>query len=279
MTQKRDPITRENGIYIFDPSISQDNQDYHAESLNILHKAENKYFWFLARKERILCMFNRYVPHDKKIIELGAGTGNISHYLMNDGYDVAVGEMHIKGLRYAQAYGIQKCYQFDLFDPPFENHFDAVGLFDVLEHLDQDLLALQQCRSLLKANGGKLILTVPAFNFLWSRDDAYGHKRRYTVKSLNRIVTNAGFNVLDCRYYFSAIMPLLFLRRIIHPDDGSPLAQEEYNSEIKINPLLNRLLKAVCRVENKIYSFIPNFPGGSIILIAEKEAESIDPLQ
>jgi 2-polyprenyl-3-methyl-5-hydroxy-6-metoxy-1,4-benzoquinol methylase len=277
MVLLRKPLFQENSISIFCRQPLHENEDYNASGLDILHKAENKHFWFLSRKERLLSVFEKYVDPNANILEIGAGTGNVSESLMKAGYNnISVGEMHINGLRYAEQYGIKKCYQFDLFDPPFKNHFDVIGMFDVLEHLDDDQLALHQCRSVLKTRGGQIALTVPAFNFLWSRDDDCGHKRRYTIRSLKQVVEKAGFDVLHCRYFFCAIMPLLILRHFIQPSDINQTTHINYvkqnkdDNEIKINPLINRLLLGICRMENKMETFIPNIPGGSIILVARK---------
>lgn len=265
----REPISRLEHIPIYSPLASADHDDYDATGLDALYEAENKHFWFLSRKERILSVLEKYVPKEKTIFEIGAGTGNVAQYLIQAGYDVSIGEIHINGLRYAKKYGVSKCYQLDLFDPPFANHFDILAMFDVLEHLNDDVLALQQCRRMAKNNGG-LILTVPAYNFLWSRDDACGHKRRYTIKKLNQIVQKAGFKVIYSSYFFSAILPLLILRHFIHHDDGKPAQKKDYSRTIKIYPFLNSFLLAICRFENTISRIKLNIPGGSIIMYAKK---------
>lgn len=270
MTFLREPLSEVSGIYIFSPPKPGAQKDYNADHLDLLFAAENKHFWFLSRKKRILSVFEKYVSKFDRCLEIGSGTGNVSQYLVNAGYDMTVGELHIQGLKYAQKYGLKKCYQFDLFDPPFENHFDVIAMFDVIEHLDEDQLALEKCHSVLRTGGGRIVLTVPAFNFLWSRDDTCGHKRRYTVKSLKQIVNKAGFDILLCRYFFSAIIPLLILRRFLRPDDGNHDKQDDLDFDTKINPFFNRLLLGVCYLENKMTSYIPNIPGGSIIMVAEK---------
>lgn len=271
MVLLRQPESNENGIHIFAPSFIKNHGDYNAKGIDILYRAENTHFWFISRKEKIRSVFEKYVNRKDTILEIGAGSGNVAMSLIDAGYDVAVAEMHMNGLKYAQQYGIKKCYQFDLFDPPFANHFDTIGMFDVIEHLNNDLFALQQCRSMLKSHG-RIVLTVPAFHFLWSRDDAGGHKRRYTIKGLKRVMQRAGFNILHSRYFFSVIFPLLVIRHFVKPDDGSPLTTNEYNNiEIKVNPLLNNFLLAICRIENKISRVFPNLPGGSIIMVGEKQ--------
>jgi len=242
----------ENSSQTFSKLKANENEDYKSIGLEILRKAENYHFWFISRKEKILSVFNKYISRSGKVIEVGAGTGNVSQYLIAGGYNVAVGEMHFNGLKYAQQYGIRDCYQFDLFNPPFEDYFDTIGLFDVLEHLDDDILALKQCSAMLKSSG-KIVLTIPAFNFLWSRDDRCGHKRRYTIKSLRLVVEDAGLNIIYYSYFFRAIMPLLILRHFIYPDnEGLKSNNGPVNNDITINPIINKILLWVCRLDNKM---------------------------
>ncbi len=266
----RPPAFEQDNIPIYAPGILEKHEDYHAAFLDVIHDTEENHFWFLCRKERILSVFKKYVEKNELVLEIGAGTGNVSKALIESGYNVSVGEMHLNGLQHARRYGIKNCYQFDLFDPPFAEHFDVIGMFDVLEHLENDLLSLQHVLTMLK-DGGRLVLTVPAFNFLWSRDDAYGHKRRYTIKSLKNVIKRSGFKILHARYFFTGILPLLFIRRFVKPDDGSPIRPDEYNWEIKMNPFLNYFLLIISRLENYLSSITPNFPGGSIIIVAEKK--------
>jgi SAM-dependent methyltransferase len=212
------------------------------------------------------------VKPSSKIIEIGAGTGNVSRYLKMKGFTcVTVGEMHLKGLQYAKSYGIDECYQFDLLRAPFEGEFDAICLFDVLEHIDEDVRALENIRKMLTEHG-YVVLTVPAHKWLWSRDDVIaGHKRRYTRKELVEKLNNIGFDVIVSRYFFISILPLLFLRRYVHKDDGTHIRQEEYLADISINPVFNKILLFITRVENKFNKFIPNFFGGSLFVLATKE--------
>ncbi len=85
------------------------------------------------------------------------------------------------------------------------------------------------------------------------------------------MVEKAGFCVLHGSYFFSAIFPLLLLRHFIEPDDRSPVSKEEMGErEIRINPFLNSLLFRLCRLENKLDQWVSKVPGGSIILVAEK---------
>ncbi len=143
-------------------------------------------------------------------------------------------------------------------------------MFDVLEHLQEDVLAMQRVQSMLKPNG-HVILTVPAHQWLWNRDDAIAaHKRRYTLRELKIVMEKAGFETLHGRYFFVSILPLLLLRRILNADNGSPVEEKEHHQEININPLINRILLKMSRLENRFAPWMPNLAGGSIILVAKK---------
>lgn len=266
----REGFKNEAGILLFTPDIADNHEDYNAAGLDILYAAEEKHFWFLARKQRILEIFKKYVQNHESVLEIGAGTGNVARALQTADYNVSVGEMHLNGLNYAKTYGIKNCYQFDLFDPPFSEHFDVIGMFDVLEHLQEDVLAMQCVQSMLKPNG-RVVLTVPAHQWLWNRDDAIAaHKRRYTLKQLKIVMEKSGFEIVYGRYFFVSILPLLLLRRILNADNQKQVNEEEHHQEININPLINRILLKVSMLENRFASWIPNLAGGSIILVAKK---------
>ncbi len=262
----RDFIEQDN-IKIFDEDIKENHADYNAVGLDNLYAQEEKHFWFIARKEFILRSIKQHIKKSTKIIEIGAGTGNVSRYLQNNGYkNISVGEIHLNGLKYAQGYGISECYQFNLLDTPFEDEFDAVCMFDVLEHIEEDDFALQNVNKSLNKRG-KIVLT-----WLWNRDDAIaGHKRRYTKKELiNKLKVN-GFEILKARYFFIGIIPLLFFRTILNKDDKSEVKEIEFSNDISMNSVLSNVLLFISRVENKISHLLPNIFGGSLLIIAKKK--------
>lgn len=266
----RDGVKNRDGVLLFSSGVVKDHEDYNAIGLDVLYAAEENHFWFISRKKRILNTFKRYVKLSESVLEVGAGTGNVSRALQKGGYNVSVGEMHLNGLRYAKSYGIKNCYQFDLFDPPFLEHFGAIGMFDVLEHLEDDVFAMQCLYAMLKPNG-HVVLTVPAHQWLWSRDDVIAaHKRRYSLKQLKAVMKKAGFQVIHARYFLVSILPLLLLRRIIKASGRQSITDKDSCQEITIHPVINRILKRVTMLENKFASWVPNFAGGSIILVAKK---------
>ena len=253
------------GVKVFPKYINEKSNDYNSQGLDILFDEEMSYFWFLSRKEFIFQQMKRYVDFSSNIIEVGAGTGNVSMFLKQKGYlNISVGEMHLNGLKYAKSYGLDRCYQFDLLCSPFKNEFDVVCMFDVLEHIYDDNKALLNSYQMLKPNG-QIILTVPAHKWLWHRGDAIGgHKRRYNKKELSSILNKNGFSIVNARYFFISIVPLLLLRKLLN------YRENEEKSNFHINPIINKILLFISRIENKCNRFLPNMFGGSLLLIAKK---------
>jgi len=265
--------TEIDGIKVFNPEIKEEHEDFHSIGLDNLFKQEEKHFWFIARKEFICKQIKKHIPINKKIIEIGAGTGNVSRYLSKSDYcDISIGEIHMNGLEYAKEYGIKNRLQFDLLDAPFEKEFDVVCMFDVIEHIEDDNLALKNIQKILNKDG-QVILTVPSHMWLWNRNDKIlGHKTRYTKKLLEKKLEENGFQVLNSRYFFISIVPLLLLRTFINRDSNKPITDDEREkNDLSINPIINCFLLFISRLENKINNFIPNLFGGSLFIIAKKK--------
>ena len=197
-------ILIQDGFVIFHPEDSNMHSGMESAILDDLAFYEEKHFWMKTRRFFIRRTFDKYINNTDKIIEIGAGTGNISRCLMENGYkDISVGEVHLNGLEYAKCYGIKNRYQFDLMKTPFLEHFDTVGMFDVLEHIDNDDLAVKNIYKMLK-HGGKAIVTVPAHKWLWSKQDTIAyHRQRYEVNQLKRLFEANGFKILKASAFFS----------------------------------------------------------------------------
>jgi SAM-dependent methyltransferase len=150
-------------------------------------------------------------------------------------------------------------YQFDLFHPPFGAEFDAVCLFDVLEHIRDDAGALKRLKGLLKP-GGLLLFTVPAHPWLWCQEDLRaGHERRYSRGALKRLLRTCGFHPLCLRYLFVALLPFLTLRKWVKSDTLVPL-----------HPLVNGVLSALTLLD----CCLPNWAGGSLLGVCN--ADGVD---
>lgn len=129
---------------------------------------------------------------------------------------------------------------------PFDGPFDLVCLLDVLEYLEDEQKALVRVRELLAPNGW-LLLTVPAYPGLWSRHDvAVDHKRRYSDRSLERLLGRTGFASYYRTHFNLALLPLIAAIRLMHP----PSSSNARRSDVWMPPLpLNHLLAFVLKAE------------------------------
>jgi SAM-dependent methyltransferase len=144
--------------------------------------------------------------------------------------------------------------------------YDLVLMLDVLEHIEDDLGALRSARSALRP-GGHLLLTVPALPWLWSRhDEANEHYRRYTRRSLRRVLVEAGFAVETTRYFFIWTVPPLLFRRWRTPAGGGV---GDY--EVAIPPrMINRVLDLWSRGEHALGRLVSWPLGSSLLAIASQ---------
>lgn len=256
------------GIFVFD-DVAEEHPDYYAGGLDGHARCENDHFWFVARKEFLLNRFKKHIDPENRGIDIGAGTGNVTGYLIGKGYKhICAGDMHQKSLDYARRYGSKELYQFDVLKATFEDEFDVVCLFDLLEHIREDDAVLRNIFRMLRKENGKIVLTVPAHSWLWSLyDRAASHKRRYSKKDLREKLVANGFDVLEMKYFFMSIVPLLFARSVLKPDRGRNYTGCRAE-ESATHPVVSRILLWLCRVENRLIDVLPNVCGGSLFVIA-----------
>ena len=260
---------KEAGIALFNPEILEDHGDYKAEGLDAVYSQERRHPWFRHRVSVIRKAFLAHVAKTEDILEVGAGTGHTARALLADGYqNFSVGEIHKNGLLYAKQYGLEKLYQFDLRSSPFREHFDVVALFDVLEHIADDALVVRNIYDMLRP-GGRVILTVPAHRWLWSRiDELSSHHRRYNRKGLASLLRAAGFEVLKARYFFTALVPALLVRSFV--SRNATWATVESESGLTVSPLGNLVLRLASGPGDFLLSPLRGFVGGSLLAVARK---------
>ena len=257
------------GVIIFNPKIDENFPDYDPKALDIFYRYEKNHFWFKARRDLICDVFRDFVGRRETVIEIGTGTGNISKMLLENGYKMIIGDVHKNALYQFGNDQIAEKYQFDLMEAPFREHFDVIGMFDVLEHINEDGLAVRKICEMLK-KGGRVVVTVPAHQWLWSKFDLT-HKRRYELKELKDMFKKGGFDVVLAKNFFVSIIPLLFLRSIFGGSAKDKRSSELAEEQMNINPFINKILYFVSRMENKLLkNFSPKI-GGSIVLVAIKK--------
>ena len=187
--------------------------DAHHRLLDI----EGQSFWFKHRNACIAALAHAFPPPDGgPIFDVGGGNGYVSQGLREAGFDVVLVEPGPEGAMNAKRRGLQHIVCAPLDDTHFKQGvLPAIGLFDVIEHVEDDLVFLERARRLL-TEGGRLYLTTPAYPFLWSDDDVIaGHFRRYTIGRITRLIQRAGFAVDYASYFFRPLpLPIFLFRRL-----------------------------------------------------------------
>ncbi len=149
-------------------------------------------------------------------LDIGGGNGYVAKALISAGIHCALIEPGLDGALAARARGVDPVICGRLEDVDFPPECAAsIGLFDVLEHIEDETAILKLIHSTLEPSG-HLFLTVPAYQFLHSsEDDTAGHFRRYTIPRLGRVLTKNNFRIEFASYFFTPLPPLIFLTRTI----------------------------------------------------------------
>ena len=169
---------------------------------------EDVHWWFAARREILSTVIARLVrlPEDSRILEAGCGTGGNLAMLGKFGHvrafeldaDARFAAETKSGLAVAEG-ALPNAIPFGT------ENFDLIGLFDVLEHVEDDEGALTALAGRLAPNG-RIVMTVPAFPWLWSRhDERHHHFRRYTRTYLAEVADKAGLK-MDKSFYFNTVL-------------------------------------------------------------------------
>jgi SAM-dependent methyltransferase len=237
-----------------------------------LWQVEDKHFWFRARNILISSVVEQLVnslpsPSGYRVLEVGCGTGNVLRYLeqvCKKGQVFGL-DLFYEGLRFAKQRVTCPLIQADLHHPPFSTRFDIVAMFDVLEHIPDDLDILSSLHTFL-APEGMLILTVPAHMSLWSYfDEASHHCRRYEPLELEQKLNQTGFKVEFITPYMTSIFPLVWLgRRLASLKQGK--VDELASNELRITPVVNEVIAWVLSLETKFTLSRRRLPTGTSLL-------------
>jgi SAM-dependent methyltransferase len=250
---------------------------FEPEAFSVLAALEARNFWFRARNRLIVWAATRYCPNPGRILEIGCGTGFVLSAL-GHAYPAAAlsgSELFGAGLPFAAERlaerGDTELLQMDARNIPFRDHFDLIGAFDVIEHIEEDEKVLAQARQALTP-GGVLLLSVPQHPWLWSAaDEAARHVRRYTAGELRDKVQAAGFQVLYQTSFVSLLLPLLLASRRWAPKAES--RRRTARDELQISGPANTLMQGVMTAERWLIVAGIRFPaGGSRLLAARREA-------
>ena len=251
---------------------------YPSEGHDACFAVEDNSFWFRHRNNCITAVVASYPPgNNDTIFDIGGGNGFVSLKLADSGFNVALVEPGKAGTSNAKRRGLSNVICATTDTAKFKQHsLPAVGLFDVIEHIDDDLAFLKSIRELMKKNA-PLYVTVPSYSFLWSAEDVFaGHFRRYNLDGISNVLQLAGFQVefSSCIFRFLPV-PVFLLRTLPYKlglsktkrGTSSTISRDHaVKGGIMVNILDSILQSEVKNLNNrKAMSF-----GGSCLIVAKK---------
>jgi len=238
-------------------------------SFEIMNRVEEKHWWFRVRRELLVLLLNKYQIKNQEmsILDVGCGTG-LNSVVLSDFGVVSSLDVSVAALDYCRAKGLTNVYSGSAEELPFhDGSFDVVVAMDVLEHLNDDVKAANEIRRVLK-NGGLFICFVPAFQFLWSKqDEILMHHRRYTRFSLINLFCN-GWQKIRVSYFNSFLFLMILCVRFFERF----LRLKQRKDEVEKMSFFNKLFYLIFRSELPILSNF-NFPFGVSLLGVFKKTE------
>jgi len=236
----------------------------------IMFRVEQSHWWYTGRRKILESFLEDICSHitDRRprILDVGCGTG--ANLLMLSKYGDAEGvDISEDALAFCRERGLENVKLGAAEKLPYEDGtFDLVTALDVVEHLDDDLGGLREMRRVLRP-GGRVLLFVPTFMFLWGlQDDVSHHRRRYRMPELRRVLEQAGFEVERTTYAnITFFMPILAMRKLMR------LTGIKAETENNINvSALNGVLGSMLGAESFVLKYI-NIPFGvSGLCVARK---------
>lgn len=232
-----------------------------------LVEIEERSFWFRARNRLIVDVAGEVTRPGDRALEVGCGTGYVLRALVREcGLRATGGELYGEALDYAKRRVPEAEFaRIDVLDMPYEDRFDLVGAFDVLEHVGDDLAALRGMRRAARP-GGFILLTVPQHPWLWSDADAQAHhERRYRRSEVVDRVMRAGLVPARVTSFVTSPLPALALARLTPGHRRDPLAG------LVVPAPVSRLFEWLLAAERALIRRGVSLPaGGSLLVLAQR---------
>lgn len=268
MIECSDKLFESNGIlYAVDKTVVS----YPEKANDDCFRFEDESWWFQNRNKLIISVVKQFTS-GQLFLDIGGGNGYVAKGLQDAGETVVLVEPGHQGAINAQKRGLKQIICSSIEDVGIkENTIEAVGLFDVIEHIEDVQTFLNHINRLMRP-GGHVFITVPAYQLLWSIDDDYaGHYRRYTLKSLERVMQSSGFEKVRHTYFFSfLVLPILFSRTIAQrllKKKAVKVGSAEKAAKEHINKGLGgKFIAAICSFERRLITGGMQIPMGASCL-------------
>ena len=265
------------GIKCFHPNIAESFSGYPSSGFDATDDVNLDSFWVVSRTRllrREIIKAVGGVPNSK-FLEIGCGIGTFLQSLSSEpGIQLLGSEISLRGLRSAKAQcPAVEFIQMDAALIPFVSEFDVIGAFDVIEHIEDDMAVLRGIHKALKPEG-RLVLTVPQYEFMWgSIDEFVHHQRRYNRKNLLSKMESAGFQVDYVTSFVFMLFPLMLVSRLFDRKRKLKPTAADFNKQVRFNPFVNRLFGWFMRIDEFMIACRYSLPwGGTLLVVAKKGA-------
>ena len=237
-----------------------------------------KFFWWNVGRRRILrdvLRRNLVYSSGLKILDVGCGPGGNMLFLKDFG-EVTGLDASDEALVYAREFSYRDLVLGSATDIPFsENSFDCVVALDVIEHIEDDRKAFSEMFRVLKP-GGVLLLTVPAYQWMWSsHDEVLHHKRRYQKKELHVKIKGAGFLIVEASHFVFPSIPFRAGRLLIQKirsSFGASAPKAPQTDDVLLPVFLNTIFIFWLTLERYFIKVFPLPWGSSLLVLAKKPA-------
>ena len=231
------------------------------EAFEILKNIEDTW-WHFGRKEAVhQALLKVGLKHETTVLDAGAGYGGMISLLSQYG-TVDGTEPETEAALICKERGYSKFFNSEVEAVQQKRTYGLIGAFDVIEHVEDDKTFVKNLCALTK-EGGLLVATVPAFQFLWGEHDVkHKHFRRHTVGSMRLLLEQSGYAVVYARYWNVFLFPVALLTRLMGKSGESGLHPHVF---------ISRILSAVVWFEARLirYIFIPF--GLSVVIVGKKK--------
>jgi SAM-dependent methyltransferase len=259
------------GFLALAPDLARTSRGgFDAREFAALAAVEQNSFWFRGRNRLILWALARYCSRARTFCEIGCGTGFVLQAIATAFPRLALSgsEVSVSGLAYA-ARRVPRAtlYQMDATRIPFVEEFDAIGAFDVLEHIEDDRRAIEQVLRALRP-GGQALVTVPQHRVLWSEEDVTArHHRRYARTELEDKLRQAGFRIELRTSFVCFLLPAMLVSRLAMKKRRTGA----FSTELNLPRTVDAAFQATLDAERMLIAAGVRLPvGGSQLVVASK---------
>lgn len=229
---------------------------------------DTTHWWYRARRDILADYITRYagLPKDARILEIGCGTGHnlpmLARFGAVDAIEIDPAAREVAASRLGKPVG----------DAPLpalpgvpRGHYHMIAVLDVVEHIEDDVAALRAMAECL-VPGGRILVAVPAHQWMWSAHDGVNHHhRRYSKATLAKAIANAGLRARKMRWFNSLLFPVAAAARV-----AGRLSGRDDSDDSPPPAPLNKAFETIFRLERHLLGRVPMTPGVSIVTLVER---------